>query len=723
MAEVTLTINGKTIVAKEGDRLIDVASRHGIHIPRFCYMPKLSVVGSCRMCLVEIEGCKHNQASCSTLVSEGMVVRTDSESVLASQKAMMQFLLVNHPLHCPICDQGGECELQDTAMGFGEGLGNFQGVKRTTEDEDLGPLVATDMSLCIHCTRCVRFGREIAGVPDLGLMGRGDTSEIKGYLKQLRSELSGNIIDLCPVGALTSKPMKFKSRSWGLRAVSGISPHDCLGSNLSYHVQAKGYQHLADVMRVVPRENVEINDMWLSDRDRFGYEGIYNQRLLTPKMKQGGCWIDIGWQDAIMYIADKMQALTEEELALSGAWFSNHITTEEAFSAQHFLREMGVKSLDHRLWESTKDQVPLVPATVKMNEIVDYDVIVLVGVNIRYELPLMALKVKEASAKGAKILSIGCIEHDYHFPHDMLLVKAQALGSRVFEILDDAMDGGHHLLSGLPALFIVGEEAMSHPHANEIKQRISQYCQDNGGDCILLTPGPNALGASAAGCLPNQGPWGKEILPAKSYQDMLKAKMRFMWLHQVDPDFDVSDSKSAKAMLSGAYVVALSTHDTEGVRDVADIMLPLAAMAETSGSFINYNGIKQSFSSATRPSGESRMGWSIYQTLHSVLCDKSLDYEQLSSQVASADIVWPEIDGTRPKKPRALPMKWMAVSRSSWVRTDMQLRHSPALQKAYPVLPMLAAKQISGYKVQISKRVAPGTVVYEKGTLMIGELV
>ena len=311
---VNITINDVPIKAKKGARLIDVAQEHGHDIPRFCYHPKLSVVASCRMCLVDVEGVGKPQPSCSTAVAEGMVVHTKSSKTLDAQKSIMRFLLMKHPLHCPICDQGGECELQDVAMGYGDGITDYMGDKRSVIDEDLGPLVATDMSLCIHCTRCVRFGEEVAGIKELGLVGRSDQAAISTYLeKGVQSEWSGNMVDLCPVGALTSKPAKFSGRSWDYVAHAGISAHDCVGAHLYHHTVYKGYGDVHEIKRTVPRTCEALNENWITDRDRYSYQGLYsNKRVTRPLVKVGDMWLEMSYEQALERIAIQMNAADKD---------------------------------------------------------------------------------------------------------------------------------------------------------------------------------------------------------------------------------------------------------------------------------------------------------------------------------------------------------------------------------------------------------------------------
>lgn len=715
--KIELSINGKKVVADKGERLIDVAKREGDYIPRFCYHPKLSVVASCRMCLVDIEGVAKPQPACATYVCQDMTVRTQSKKAIDAQKAIMQFLLINHPLNCPICDQGGECELQDTAMGYGEGVSEYTEDKRTVEDEDLGPLVATEMSLCIHCTRCVRFGKEIAGIADLGLVGRGDTAMISTYLNTgLKSELSGNMIDLCPVGALTSKPFKFKGRSWGFKQHLGISPHDCVGSNLAYHTIAKGYDHLSDVIRVLPYHQPTLNDTWLSDRDRFSYEGVNSdKRLSKPLVRKGSGFEEIDWADALLIVSEKLNAYKDA----MGVWASSSATCEEGYLIQKLFNKLGVLNIDAQLLRNDTHTMDLRPYDIPPEDIVSYDTIVLVGSNIRYEQPMLSIKIKKACEKGASIHSIGSIHHDYYFDHTHHMTSVQTLAKKVYESCQLANEEG--ILKG-KVLWILGEEAWIHPQASKIQSIIHKYCEHQSSHYMVLAPGANTLGLHALGCHP-----GKEGL---GFQQMLDKPLKMIWMHQVDPLLDTSDPKRAYEQAKSAFTVALSSFDTEGIRDCADLILPLAATCESPGSFINYMGLQQSFKSATAPKHEAKMGFSIYDVLYQILFEtQEQKYEAISKQVSQiySQIAWPEIIPDT-DVPKVIDAKWQRLGLSHHVRLDMQLRHAESLQKAYPIEAIVYCADQETYdqmlahipNIQVSNKVAPGVLFYERATVFYG---
>ena len=715
--KIELSINGKKVIAAKGERLIDVAKREGDYIPRFCYHPKLSVVASCRMCLVDIEGMGKPQPACATYVSQDMMVRTQSKKAIDAQKAIMQFLLINHPLNCPICDQGGECELQDTAMGYGEGVSEYTEDKRTVEDEDLGPLVATEMSLCIHCTRCVRFGKEIAGISDLGLVGRSDSAMISTYLNTgLKSELSGNMIDLCPVGALTSKPFKFKGRSWGFKQHLGISPHDCVGSNLAYHTIAKGYDYLSDVIRVLPYHQPLLNDTWLSDRDRFSYEGINSdKRLKKPLVKKGGQFEEIDWQDALLMVSEKLKAHKDA----MGVWVSSQATCEEGYLIQSLFSKLGVLNIDAQLLRNDVHNMDLRPYDIPPEDIISYDTIVLVGSNIRYEQPMLSIKVKQAFENGANVHSIGSIHHEYYFEHTHHMTPVQTLVKTVYETCQLAKEAG--ILKG-KVLWILGEEAWIHPQASLLQSIIHNYCENKSASYMVLPPGANTLGLLAAGCHPGSAGMG--------FQKMLDKPLEMVWMHQVDPLLDTADPKRAYEQAKSAFTVSLSSFDTEGIRDCADLILPLAVVAESPGTYINYMGYVQSFKSATAPKHEAKMGFSIYDVLYQILFGaREQKIEAISKKVHHeyTNKKWPTIIENL-EVPKPIDAKWQRLGLSHHVRSDIQLRHAESLQKAYPIEEVVYCSDQATYdlmhkhlpNIQVSDKVAPGVLFYERATVFYG---
>ena len=424
-----IEIDGKEVETLQGETIIQAADRIGAYIPRFCYHHKLSIAGNCRMCLVEVEKAPKALPACATPVAEGMKVFTKTAKAMEAQKAVMEFLLINHPLDCPICDQGGQCELQDLSMGFGADTSGFIEIKRAVPNPDLGPLIATDMTRCIHCTRCVRFEEEIAGQRELGAMFRGEHMEITTYVKHtVKSELSGNAIDVCPVGALTSKPFRFKARAWELTQTGSIAPHDCLGSNINLGTLRQ------ELLRVTPRENEAINEIWLADRDRFSYVGVHSsERVLLPMIKKNGEWQKVSWQQAFEVALESLQKVLNKSGAESfGALVSPSATCEEHYLLQAFMRGIGSNNIDHRLRQqdfSDQQAAPLMPTLgVNINDIPLQNAILLIGSNIQKDQPIAGLKVRQATLKGTKVFAVNQLDYHFNFKvAEKLIVKPKQM--------------------------------------------------------------------------------------------------------------------------------------------------------------------------------------------------------------------------------------------------------------------------------------------------------
>ena len=427
---VEFSIDGIRVVGKAGETIIQVADRYGIYIPRFCYHEQLSVVANCRMCLVEVAKAPKTLTACSTKIASDMQVFTKSEATVTSQRAIMEFLLVNHPLDCPICDKGGECELQDLAMGFGEEVSKFTEKKRSVHDDDIGPLIATDMTRCIHCTRCVRFGTEIAGVEELGLTWRGESMRIQSYLSQsINSELSGNYIDVCPVGALTSKPFRYTGRSWGFTQYHTIAPHDCLGSHMYVHTSSKGYEKKTDIKRVIPATNEAVNSTWLSDRDRFSYLGLKSMRLAQPMLKIHGKWQEVTWERALDVVQLKTRSLlTQYGAKAVGSFISPSATCEEGFLLQKIMRALGVVDIDYRSYIKDDKQAPISPSNVDMHALTGYKRVFILGSYVRHEQPMLGARLRKAVLGGVDAVSINPREYLWNFPlKDAFCVGGQAM--------------------------------------------------------------------------------------------------------------------------------------------------------------------------------------------------------------------------------------------------------------------------------------------------------
>lgn len=647
---VSIEIDGRTLEAREGAMLIEVADEAGIEIPRFCYHKKLSVAANCRMCLVEVEKAPKPLPACATPVMDGMKVFTRSKLALQAQKSVMEFLLINHPLDCPICDQGGECELQDVAMAYGKGVSRFVERKRVVADKNIGPLITTEMTRCIHCTRCVRFGEEIGGMPELGATGRGEDMQIGTFIEQaLRSEMSGNIIDLCPVGALTSKPFRFRARAWEMQQRDAIAPHDAIGSNVHVHVSGNR------VMRVVPRENEALNEVWISDRDRFSYEGLYHEdRLLEPMVKRDGGWQVVDWETALARAVEGFASVRSRQgPGQIGGLFSASATLEELYLGQKLLRGVGCANIDHRLRETDiRDQAeapsfPWLGLTIAAVE--RLDAVLLVGAYPRKEHPILNHRLRKATLAGADVMVLGQAAEGQNFRvaeqlevgplamPDALAGIAAALagqagdaslaaGSSAAEVQKRIAQA---LRNAERAAVLVGPLVNSHPQASHLRALAAAVARSSGASYGSLSQGANAAGAWLAGVLPHRGPGGKSAPAAGlAAAEMLAAKLSAYLTLGIEPELDCADGAQALSALGAAEcVVSLTAYRTEAMMEFADVLLPTAQFAETSGTYVNLEGTWQSMTSAVTPPGEARPAWKVLRVLGNLFELKGFDYQ------------------------------------------------------------------------------------------------
>ncbi|HJM02699.1 MAG TPA: NADH-quinone oxidoreductase subunit NuoG, partial [Arenicellales bacterium] len=575
-------INGQQFEAEPGSTIIEVADSAGIYIPRFCYHEKLSVAANCRMCLVEVEKAPKPLPACATPVTDGMVVQTMSEIAKQAQEDTMEFLLINHPLDCPICDQGGECPLQDQAIGFGGSSSVFKEVKRSVDNVDLGPLITTEMTRCIHCTRCVRFGEEVAGVMELGAIGRGEDMKISTFLgTSMDSEVSGNVIDLCPVGALTSKPYRFTARTWELNGHKGISPHDCLGSNLE--IQEIG----GVVKRVLPRDNEAVNECWLSDRDRYSYESVNcNDRLTMPLVRRGENYQEIEWAEALDLVSSELGQIKEtwsgEQI---GAMVSPTSSLEEFFLLQKILRALGSSNVDHRLRQQDfRDDLaaPVCPGTeMPISKFQELDGVLIVGSNIRKELPLISLRLRRLAQQGGEIAVLNPMSFNHNFttaqevivkPSMMAIVfasiarkvatatgKADLLPRRLVELatrheFGTDVDAIADCLTGddSDVLILLGQIAMNHPDASMLRQ-IASWMGENCGIRIALLPDANGVAGWVAGCVPHRLPGGRSnASPGLNSKKMIDERLKAYVLYGVEVSNDYADPVALDAALNEA---------------------------------------------------------------------------------------------------------------------------------------------------------------------------
>jgi len=641
---VNIEVDGRPLTARKGQMLIEVTDAAGIYIPRFCYHPKLSVAANCRMCLVEVERAPKPAPACATPVMDGMKVFTKSDKAVSGQKATMEFLLINHPLDCPICDQGGECELQDLALGYGSDVSQYVERKRVVRDKNIGPLVQTDMTRCIHCTRCVRFGEEVAGLRELGATGRGEHMEIGTYVEHaMSSELSGNVIDLCPVGALTSKPYRYSARAWELQARPVIAPHDCLGSNLNAHLKGQV------VKRVVPAENEDVNETWIADRDRFSYQALrHEQRLLSPRVKVNGVWQDCDWDTAFKAARDGL-ALHGESL---GALASPSSTNEEFFLLQRLVRGLGSAHIDHRLRQqdfSSDAAEPAAPGLgFSLAELAAADVVLVVGGYPRHDQPLIHHRIRQAALRGAKVFVLDTLAEDYNFdltgrlslrPGEYagaLAAIARAAGNS--DVAGDAPDATHSamaaaLAGATNALIVVGGEIDRHPARGALLALVDAIAAATNSRTGLITAGANSAGAWLAGAVPHRGPGGSAVhATGANAQAQWTQKLGAYLLLGFEPEADVAQPAAANAALASAqFVLALSAFSTPALEAVATVLLPIAQHAENEGTFVNALGHWQHFNAAVKPPGDARPAWKILRVLgeqlgldgfDAVLCDE-----------------------------------------------------------------------------------------------------
>jgi NADH-quinone oxidoreductase subunit G len=701
---VNIEIDGIPLKVDSTKMIIQAADEAGIDIPRFCYHKKLSIAANCRMCLVEVDNARKALPACATPVTEGMKVFTHSKTAVAAQRGVMEFLLINHPLDCPICDQGGECELQDLSMGYGSGVSRFTEGKRVVKDKDIGPLINTDMTRCIQCTRCVRFGTEIAGIKELGATGRGENLEIGTYIESsLVSELSGNIIDLCPVGALTSKPFRYKARAWELTAHPSIAPHDAAGSHIEFHTRRD------EVMRVVPRDNDSINESWISDRDRFSYSAInHEQRATKPMIKQNGQWQTTDWQTALQIAIEGTEKINSDDVA---GLISPTATLEEGYLFQKLMRGMGVNNIDHRLREqSFEDQAYKYNTEHWCLSDIEYsNDIVLIGCNVRAEQPIMAHRIRQAALHGTAVVNINFFASDLLMPIDkQLTVNAQdmidtlaGIAKTLISSENELSNDWNELLSSIEpsesakaiamqlsdskqASLLVGALANHHPQAATIRTLANLIAKLSDSHIIVL-PTANSNAMSLAQAVPYQDDDEQENRGLNCHE-MWQKKLNAYVLFGIEPESDTADARQSQTALDAAdFVVAINSYVTDTMMAYADVILPLASFAETSGTFIGVDGQWQSFTGAVAAKGESRPGWKILRVLANLAKISDIDF--VSSQDVRDEVKDKLNDETVVKQGQYIPENLtaettlMAISEVPMYQIDALVRRSEALQK------------------------------------------
>jgi NADH-quinone oxidoreductase subunit G len=707
---VNIEVDGRPLKARKGQMLIHATDAAGIYVPRFCYHDKLTIAANCRMCLVEVEKAPKPLPACATPVIEGMKAFTRSPRAIAAQKATMEFLLINHPLDCPICDQGGECELQDLAQGFGSSVSRFTERKRVVKDKNLGPLISTDMTRCIHCTRCVRFTAEIAGLQELGTMGRSENMEIGTWIERsVDHELSGNVIDLCPVGALNSKPFRHRGRSWEMTQHELVSPHDGIGSNLYGHVLR------GRLMRVVPRPNEAINETWIADRDRFSYEGIYaDDRLTAPLVKRDGQWLAVDWETALTEAARGLKDIVAHAGAAGlGVLGSPGSTVEELYLLAKIARGLGSANIDTRLRQLDfrgQSGDPAVPGLgMALAEVDRLAALLVVGSNLRREAPILAHRVRTAAARHrANVSFLNPARLDWLFPvaHELAVGGAGMLGELAALLQAAAELTGRPLPGGVAALaaqarpadphrdivkalagegrraILLGALAMRHPAWADLRDAAAALADLTGATLSLLPEGANAAGAALAGALPHRAPAGASIAaPGLDAGAMLQRPLpAYLLFGGLEPGPDTLAPAALETLRAAQVVVAVTPFATESLKSCASVLLPMGTFAETSGTFVNLEGRWQSFSGCVRPLGEARPGWKILRVLGNLLGLDGFDYDA-SDQIRD-ELRGLPLQAPAPAAPREVsgPAGGTVIDLPSYA-VDAIVRRAPALQQ------------------------------------------
>jgi NADH-quinone oxidoreductase subunit G len=699
---VEIELDGKKVEVTEGSMVMHAADKAGTYIPHFCYHKKLSIAANCRMCLVDVEKAPKPMPACATPVTQGMIVRTKSEKAIKAQQSVMEFLLINHPLDCPICDQGGECQLQDLAVGYGGSSSRYEEEKRVVFHKDVGPLISMEeMSRCIHCTRCVRFGQEVAGVMELGMIHRGEHSEITTILGEtVDSELSGNMIDLCPVGALTSKPFRYSARTWELSRRKSVSPHDSTGANLI--VQVKNNR----VMRVVPLENDDVNECWIADRDRFSYEGLNGpERLTQPMLKQGGQWQQVDWQTALEYVANGLKQIKADHGAQSiGTLVSPHSTLEELKLAAMLTRELGSDNIDYRLRNA---EFPAFEGVrwlgTSIASLSQLQRAFVIGSNLRKDHPLFALRIREAVRKGAA-LSVLASQDLLADPEAWAMTVAQATvvdAGQWVEVLagvaaaigettgataplapanapdDTAKAIAASLLGGERKAILLGNAAAHHAQASSLLALANWIGAQTGATVGYLTEAANTVGAQLAGAFPKNG--GLDAGRMLSAGSGLKAVL----LLNNEPVFDSAAGAAAADTIGNAQmVVTLSPFKAN--LEFSDVLLPIAPFTETPGTFVNAEGRVQSFHAVVKPQGEARPAWKVLRVLANLLGLPGFAFESTAEVLATVGdngaLPADALANATAAKPLAADAGLPAPVVASIYQLDSIVRRAPSLQ-------------------------------------------
>ena len=693
---VSIEIDGKAMVVPKSSMIIQAADRAGIKIPRFCYHEKLPIAANCRMCMVEVEmggrPMPKPQPACATPVADGMKIQTQSARALSAQRNVMEFLLINHPLDCPICDQGGECELQDLSVGYGRSVSRFVEGKRVIPDEDLGPLVETGMTRCIQCTRCVRVMSEVAGTYELGGMERGENLQIGTYVgKPLMSEVSGNVIDVCPVGALTNKVFRFRARPWELIARESIGYHDALGSNLWLHTRR------GEVLRTVPRDNEAINECWLSDRDRYSHQGMYaSDRARRPMLKRDGIWSEVDWPTAIAATVEALRRHPANEL---GCLVNGATSNEEGFLLARLMRNLGCEHIDSRLRQlDLADRATATVFEMPMADIDKASAIVLIGCNPRSELPLLNTRIRKAIKNGAKVHVINPIDFDLTYPPDSKnIVAPNGFVDAILGYAKAAVDAGHSanhegLSSALGAVpsnddaralirtltdesssvIIVGEMATHHPEASWLRAAARHLAKATGSSYNEIPLAANAIGLASVGVLPSAD-------GASANHQLAEGRQGFvMYGIESASDF-AAGTRSWSAIERAKTVIAFSAFASESLKQVADVILPIGLTPEIDATLTNLDGVMQRVVAGVKPPGDARQGWRVLRALGGAMDSEGFDFVELAELRSDITQVQP-VAMIHQLAERADKVEGLVrISSTSSYRADAVLRRAPAL--------------------------------------------
>jgi len=697
---VEIELDGKKVEVPEGSMVMHAAEKAGTYIPHFCYHKKLSIAANCRMCLVDVEKAPKAMPACATPVAQGMVVHTKTDKAIKAQQSVMEFLLINHPLDCPICDQGGECQLQDLAVGYGGSSSHYEEEKRVVFQKNVGPLISMEeMSRCIHCTRCVRFGEEIAGDMELGMSNRGEHAEIETFLGEtVDSELSGNMIDICPVGALTSKPFRYNARTWELSRRKSVSPHDSTGANLI--VQVKNNR----VMRVVPLENEAVNECWIADRDRFSYEALNSDdRLTAPMIKQDGQWLTVDWTTALEYVANGLKQIKANHGADSlGLLASPHSTVEELSLAATLMRGLGSDNIDHRLRHADFTAsagarylgMPIAALSTLKHALV-------VGSRLRKDHPLFAQRIRQASRRGAKVDVIGS-DREFHGGNDWALpvrhflnASADQWGALLANVaVAVAAEKGvqapvtgtadaaakaiaTNLCAGTDTAILLGNAAAHHVDASALLSLANWIASQTGCKVGYLTEAANTVGAQLVKAQPQTG--------GQNAAQMLSGSCKAVVLLGCEPAADSAAGAAAVAALQQAdMVVSLNAFKTN--LDVADVLLPISPFTETSGTFVNAAGLAQSFHAVVKPLGETRPAWKVLRVLCNLMGIPGTDFETSQDVLAATGLTVGQVSEAQLSNACDAPIEFKAIaldaapSVAGIYQLDGLVRRAPALQ-------------------------------------------